>query len=681
LKKLTIPIGRKRREKDEREDAKARRREGILSRRSRFPVFLFFASSCLRAFAFVSISPIVNWQSFCQLPAYQFAHAVQLPYHLSMRRFKVAGCAAFLLLAAVSTARSDDALDPFSMAEDPQIPKLISLLSDPDPSLRSDAVQKLIKLGDSAGPALRREIATAPPQVRCEIDLVLLHLPWLKPGDSDIMEKMFTGYADLDAESRCSSIDSWLGQYQNAAAPGFFRVLLNDPNPAVRWEAADALRLTLDDEPVMATQLLQRLDGNQPPHQDYLPPAENAPLLAAAGWGCRMIAPKRATALMEQARRMEQEHPSAFRGQLDFVFLWLVERANLVKDRGRVVSLFRQQAERTSWNDDRVPDAVTSLFAAQADYGPMPGFTQDLRSYQQYFTHPEMVYCLARLAQRQGKPVVADVLNDLAFLMSGTSADAHFMAGTFLSSHDWDQPAERELKWALNLSGGKAVNVYFQLAALADDRDDDLAAARYMETGLQKLPDPRELVQTNRFGQTSPWSSDAAWAEVHWHYLRAARDAGDAAEAKVHLDKLLAMDQDVQILHKDPGMAADIVPALQSLNRNEEADRIFDAAYHDLREKVLAAPDEPMPKNNLAWLCACSGKKLDEAVALAGEAVAADPENAACLDTQAEALMRSGQPGKALEIETRALAAKPDDVYMEKQIKRFAIAAKAKPAQ
>ena len=566
------------------------------------------------------------------------------------------------------------------MAEDPQIPRLVSQLSDADPSVRADAVQKLIKLGDDAGPALRREVSTATPQVRCEIDRVLLHLPWFKSSDSDLMEKMFTGYAELDAESRCTAIDGWLGQYQSAASPGFLRVLLNDPSPAVRWEAADALRITLDDDPATATQLLQRLDGNQPPHQDYLPPIENAPLLAAAGWGCRMIAPKRATALMEQARRMEQEHPSAFRGQMDFVFLWLVDRANLVKDHVKVVTLYRQQADRAGWNDDRVPDAVTNLFAAQADYGPTEGFTADLQTYQRYFTHPEMVYCLARLAQRKGHAIAAYVLNDAALVMGGISADLHFNAGTFLLDHDWAQPAERELNWALAFSDGNSVNICFKLSALADERDDDLAAARYMETGLLKLPDPRELVQTNRYGQSSPWSPDEAWAEVHWHYLRAARDSGDSSQEKLHLDKLLAMDQDVQILHKDPGMAADIVPALQAQGRNDQADKIFDAAYRDLREKVLAAPEEPMPKNNLAWLCACSGKKLEEAVALANEAVSADPENAACLDTQAESYMRMGQPAKALEIETRALAAKPDDVYMEKQIVRFQNAVRGKPA-
>jgi tetratricopeptide (TPR) repeat protein len=172
--------------------------------------------------------------------------------------------------------------------------------------------------------------------------------------------------------------------------------------------------------------------------------------------------------------------------------------------------------------------------------------------------------------------------------------------------------------------------------------------------------------------------ADLGAAEVEWHYLRAFRLAHDQPAMQKHLEKLLTMDQDQQVLQKDPGMAADIVPALQDLGRGEQADRIFDAAYQALLDKVTAAPADPMPKNNLAWLCACSGKKLDEAVKYADQAVALDPEDAACLDTQAEAYFRTGRAREALEIETRALEFKPDDLYMARQVERFRAAAARK---
>jgi tetratricopeptide (TPR) repeat protein len=588
-----------------------------------------------------------------------------------MRPYKLAGCAAFFILAAVSAGRGDDGLDPFSMAEDPRVSQFINQLSDPDPTARAVAVQKLIMLGETARPALRRALASATAETRPGIDKALLHVPWIKTGDSEGVENLFTGYAEQDAEARCLRIDGILASVDTAAAGALLRVILNDPSPAVRWEATNVLRLILDDNPAVARQIIDLSDGKSTAEDAYISPAENAPLLAVAGWAQRLTDPKRAAVLLSQSVRMEMEHPSAFRGQMDFAFLWLIDRANLLHDHAKAIELLRQQAARTPWNPDRVPDAVSGLFAAQAEFGPSREFADDLRSYREYLTHPEMIYALGQLARRQGHPHAADAIEALALVMGGTSSDTHYLVGSFLASHEWNAPAERELKLSIKFSGGKAINAYFQLSALADERDDDLASARYMETGLQKMSDTHGMVQTTRYGQVLPWSPDEAWAQVHWHYLRAARDSGDAAAAKTHLEKLLSLDQESHVLQQDPGMAADIVPALQADGRIELSDKIFDAAYESLQQKMLAEPQDPMPKNNLAWLCACSGKKLDEARQLSAQAVNQDPDNAACLDTQAECFMRSGQPARAVEIETHAVAIKPDDVYMQKQIARF----------
>jgi tetratricopeptide (TPR) repeat protein len=594
-----------------------------------------------------------------------------------MQRITLAGCSILLLLAAVSASYAGPPPSTIN-TEDARVASLISQLADPDPLIRASAVQRLNNLGEAARPALRQALSTASPQAKCEIDQVLLHIPWVKPGDSDAVENALTGYADLEAEGRCARIDNWLAPLQNAASLVLLRVILNDPSSAVRWEAAGALRTDLDDNPAVARQLIGLVDGSIPSDQCYLPARQNAPLLAVAGWALRLSTPTRAADLLNQALQMEQDHPSAFLGQLDFVYMWLIDRATARHDHAMQVALLRQQADRTAWNDDRVPDAVTGLFATQADFGPSPEFQSDLRAYREYFSHPEMVYTLARLCEHQGYALPAEALNLTALLMSGNSADSHYMAGTFLALHNWISPAERELKWALALSDGKTPNIYFQLSALADARDDDLASAQYMEAGLQKLADSHGLVQTNRDGQVSPWNPDDGWAEVHWHYLRAARDAGDLPTAKLHLDKLLAMDADTHILDRDPGMAADIVPALQQQGRAEQADTIFEAAYKALTDKMHAEPDDPMQANNLAWLCACTGKHLDQALQLSAHAVAMSPDDAACLDTQAEAFMRSGQPQKAVEIEAHALEVKPDDVYMQKQITRFKTAAGSK---
>ena len=584
-----------------------------------------------------------------------------------MQRWKLAACFAAITLLSVSIGQSDDVSPDAS----DKISKLISNLADADPLVRADAVERLTNLREPAWAAIRLALPAATPQTRSEMNQILLHVPWVKPGDSDAVQQAFTGYAMLDAGARATRIDG-IAPLQSAVAPALLRVVLSDPSPAVRWVAADALRLTLDDNQLMSQLLIDIIDNKQIPSQMYLPPNENAPLLASAGWVFHESNPQRAADLLQRAVAIETEHPSAYNGQMDFVYLWLIDRADTQRDRGRMVQLLRQQADRTAWNDERLPEAVANLIAAQAEYGPMPGLADDLRGYRDYLNHPEMVYAIGRLVERQGHPHAAAILNTTALLMSGDSADDHLFAGSFLAQHGWNKAAERELNWCLHLSNGKSPYVYFQLSALADERNDDLAAAQYMEAGLQRSTD---LTRTTRYGQSLPWTPDEAWAEVHWHYLRAARQANDLPSVKSHLEKLLAMDQDSQVFHKNPGMASDIVPALQDLGRADQADRIFNDAFRDLRDRVTASPEDGMPKNNLAWLCACSGKKLDEAEKLSAEAVAAAPDDAACLDTQAEVYLRLGNPAKAEEIETHALQIKPDDVYMQKQLEKFHTAA------
>jgi len=76
-------------------------------------------------------------------------------------------------------------------------------------------------------------------------------------------------------------------------------------------------------------------------------------------------------------------------------------------------------------------------------------------------------------------------------------------------------------------------------------------------------------------------------------------------------------------------------------------------------------------KNDLAWLCARVDERLDDAVKLAREAVEAQPENAAFLDTLGEAYFRAGKIDEAIATEQRALDLEPDNTFMKQQIERF----------
>ena len=289
-------------------------------------------------------------------------------YDAIMQRWKMAGCWGLLCAAVVSTHTKADGTSTAT-----RVAILIQSLSDPDPVIRDDSVQRLLNLGDAALPALRSSLSTADVQTRSEMNQVLLHIPWVQADDSDSVQQAFTGYAQLDDDSRIARVAGWIAPQQDAGGPALLRVLLNDPSGAVRWTAADALRLVLKNNDETSKKLINFATATAGAQQGYLPPTENAPLLGAAGWALRDIDIQRADDLFDRAITIEEQAPSAFHGQMDFAFDWLIERATARHDYATAIKLLTQKADRTAWNAEHVPDAVKSLFAAQADHGPLPG--------------------------------------------------------------------------------------------------------------------------------------------------------------------------------------------------------------------------------------------------------------------------------------------------------------------
>ena len=101
--------------------------------------------------------------------------------------------------------------------------------------------------------------------------------------------------------------------------------------------------------------------------------------------------------------------------------------------------------------------------------------------------------------------------------------------------------------------------------------------------------------------------------------------------------------------------------------------------YAKVRERLDAQlaqlPGHPMPKNNLAWLGARSGEQKAEALNLAQEATKAMPDNAAFVDTLAEAQFQNGNYAEAARLEAKVVRARPTDRFLQNQLKRFQAAA------
>lgn len=118
-------------------------------------------------------------------------------------------------------------------------------------------------------------------------------------------------------------------------------------------------------------------------------------------------------------------------------------------------------------------------------------------------------------------------------------------------------------------------------------------------------------------------------------------------------------------------LAEDLIPELETAGLKSVADELFDKVYQPNEQVCVDYPNNASAQNNVAWLAARSGRRLGEALAHARRAVELEPENAAYLDTLAEALYRTGGRREAIELEQRCLEQDPENDHFQRQLARF----------
>jgi hypothetical protein len=114
-----------------------------------------------------------------------------------------------------------------------------------------------------------------------------------------------------------------------------------------------------------------------------------------------------------------------------------------------------------------------------------------------------------------------------------------------------------------------------------------------------------------------------------------------------------------------------IYPLLKENERTAEAQALFEQHYQRHRRFHEQFPESAAGMNGLAWLCAMSGQRLDEALSLAQEAVKRKPQQAAYLDTLAEVHFQRGDRPQAVEWARQAAELAPRHAEIQRRLKRF----------
>ncbi len=563
-------------------------------------------------------------------------------------------------VSPVPTLLADPGPAPTVSAEPAGLQAAISALASSDPEKREQATAKIIAMGANARRAVFEASHGDDPELRARASALLLKLPWFLPDDSPLVRQLLAPYGQLDPDKRKETVYQ-LGARGSHGFEALARLIAEEPNDDVKWAVVTMVHTTFE-KPNL--ELFRNLEIDP----------ENAPLLAAAGhaWLTEDVA--KGAKLLRQAMVVDLDRPANDGGEVEAAYERLQNLALLDGRYDDVAALLRLRARRGATDDEGNPSmAVLNLFAAHGKFGPLQGFEKDLETYHDQLTDPRILFALGKTYERSGQKMLAEATYRAAYLSDTVTISDRLAAGDFLIRQGWLDLAEGEFSSVFALADDHSgeqdqltpelnqANAHFRLALVAAAREDDSSAAQQMEQALQLHHKAR--------GQLRGATDVGLRQEISWHYLRAAKKKGDLIEVQHRLDELAG---DVP---SNPDIANDVVPMLRELGREKEAKEMFDNVYRTLQQTTATGTDYPMPKNNIAWLCARCGQRKGEALQLAEEATKLMPDNAAYLDTLAEAHFQLGHYEQAAKLEERVVNARPGDRFLREQLERFQQAA------
>lgn len=573
-----------------------------------------------------------------------------------------------------------------------ELHKLLNALTASDPAERDRAEGRLAFMGPAVRPALLEAIRHGEsPELRARAAHALLRIPCDAPGDTPGVRQLLREYNSAESDKRIEAILKFSNLERDGSVfPALLRLLGDEPNNDVRWVVAGQLGRLSDEAHLRSDdahlQTLRSLDQT----------ADTAPALVLAGWAWVGKDVSRGNNLLARALKLEAQNPSSNDAAIGWAFYRVYESAIIRGAYDEAAEVLRERAWRcdpdyetspllrgslpAQWppnagnslaeaqqteddeEDPSAPPALLALFVLHAQVGPLRGFEHDLEIYQDFLTQPEILYALARAEERAGKRMMADAYDRAAFAASGASGETRLRVADFLTTHGWNDQAEREYAAAIGLPGPGQLQVDAQafagLSHLAGNAGDDARAAQLLQTAIERLQQAGIHAEDDLM-QRYP-------SELEWRRLRAARARHDDAAISQQLDRLTA-EQELA----NPEVAIDVILALRELHRKEDAARIFDGSYTALKRAMDNYPPEPVVMNGMAWLCARCDEHLDEALELATAATRIAGGDGAFLDTAAECNFRVGRRAEAVRLETQALRFQPGDRFMRSQLKRY----------
>jgi tetratricopeptide (TPR) repeat protein len=566
----------------------------------------------------------------------------------------------FLLALVVDTSAGADAPPRASVNIDEDAAGLLSALSSSNGDERAEASRRLEAMGGRGRPVLLTAVNGENAEARRAATSLLMRLPFDRPQDPDEIKTLLKNYGRMDLAARRAVVAKALVQ-SPASAPGLLlRLMREDPSNEVRWAILGQLRRLIGANRLPAEAIPQDID--RPPN------------LALAGLAIERQDPDRSMALLERALEVEAKQPTAD-PEIVLIYFDLANRYVARRRFDDAAKMYRRGYARnpavTIHRGAEQTDHLQLLFYLHARYGPVKGFEEDLAAFAKQLTRPQLQYCVGRVYEREGRRLMAQACYLAAWSATPHTWKGHSDVAALLMRLGMMDQAQQHYEAAVALAGNEdsreSIDSRLQLALIAARRGQDFVAAEgFRKVLASPLPAQANIVYSAGGKQQSGEEArNYLEAEMHWRYLRAARAKNDANSVKAHLKEL------ARLRPARPDIAMDVVPLLKEMGRSEDAATMFGTAYQVVKADLEGRSNDARRLNDLAWLCARCGEHLEEAVKLAQAALAIDPDNAAYLDTAAEAQFRLGKVQEAILLEARAIELRPDDPVLREQLERF----------
>jgi tetratricopeptide (TPR) repeat protein len=336
-----------------------------------------------------------------------------------------------------------------------------------------------------------------------------------------------------------------------------------------------------------------------------------------------------------------------------------------------------------------------SFYAVKAP-APVADQQIEVRPLREAQTHT----LLADLAHHAGRTREARARVEEALRLEAGLALAHALMGVILGSEGHSEEGARSLAEAVRLAPGDAL-VQFRFGAHArgavagtDLREAALRRAidlgpgyapAYGELARLLLDEGRSLDEGSALAGKAI-ALEPAGVSYHATLLRLLSKQGRMEEARRAEERLM------RVMRTDSGALPALVGYHESRGARDEAEAILakarrqsprnarvamvyasflerngraDEAETVLRESLASAPRNRFLLNSLAYLNACRGLKLEEALEMADAALKQAPDSPAYQDTKGWVLFRLGRPAEAESWLRRSLSQSEDPEVRE----------------